>query len=133
MPRSPNEKESAFAMHAPDQLFVRSSAVVSRVVGGETLIVPIRGKVGDLASIYTFNETGSLIWQSLESPQTLADLIDTVEREFEVNQEQAQQDVRDFVNDMLSVGLLDLCPSIAISAIGMSETQEEICRTPGSR
>lgn len=133
MPRSPNEKQSAFAMHAPDQRFVRSNAVVSRVVGGETLIVPIRGKVGDLASIYTFNETGSSIWQSLESPQTLADLIDTVEREFEVDQKQAQQDVRDFVDDMLSIGVLDICPSIAISAIAMSETPEEIYRTPGSR
>ena len=53
------------------QLFVRSQSVVARCVGGETLIVPVRGKVGDLASIYSFNPTGSLIWQSLESAKSL--------------------------------------------------------------
>jgi hypothetical protein len=40
-------------------LFVRSKSVVCRQIAGETLVVPIRGKVGDLASIYTFNSTGS--------------------------------------------------------------------------
>ncbi len=34
---------------------------------GETLIVPVRRKVGDLASIYSsFKEVASLIWQLLE-------------------------------------------------------------------
>ena len=45
--------------------FIRSQSVVARVVAGETLIVPIRGKVGDLASIYSFNGTGTLIWKLL--------------------------------------------------------------------
>ena len=49
-----------------DEIFVRSRAVVARVVAGETLIVPVRAKVGDLASIYSFNGTGSLIWKLLE-------------------------------------------------------------------
>src|ERR1035438_6162738 len=42
-----------------DETLVRSQAVVARVVAVETLIVPIRAKVGDLASIYSFNRTGS--------------------------------------------------------------------------
>ena len=41
-----------------EQIFTRSRSVVSRVVAGETLIVPVRGKVGDLASIYSFNGSG---------------------------------------------------------------------------
>jgi len=93
-----------------EQLFTRSRSVVSRVIAGETLIVPVRGKVGDLASIYSFNATGSLIWQLLDTPRTLTDLIDAVEREYEVGQEQAQKDVRQFLSDMLSAGLLDVQP-----------------------
>ena len=38
-----------------EEIFVRSRAVVARVVAGETLIVPVRAKVGDLASIYSFS------------------------------------------------------------------------------
>src|SRR5580700_6438500 len=97
------------SMPGSEQVFVRSQAVVSRRVAGETLIVPVRGKVGDLASIYSFNGTGSLIWQLLESPEPLSDLIGAVEREYEVGREQAQSDVTSFVNEMLSTGLLDLC------------------------
>jgi hypothetical protein len=93
-----------------EQIFMRSRSVVSRRVGGETLIVPVRGKVGDLASIYSFNGTGSLIWQLLDTPRTLADLIDAVEREYAVAPEKAQNDVKQFLNDMLSVELVAVRP-----------------------
>src|SRR5208282_1484375 len=89
-----------------DQVFIRSRTVVSRRVAGETLIVPVRGKVGDLASIYSFNQTGSLIWQLLETPKTLPDLIKAVEQEYAVGYEQAEQDVKQFLQDTLSAGLV---------------------------
>jgi hypothetical protein len=102
----------------PSQLvFMRSQAVVSRRVAGETLIVPVRGKVGDLGSIYSFNETGSLIWQSLETPKGLSELISAVEQEYAIGQEQAERDVTQFLNDMLSVGLVDACPAVAMAAM----------------
>jgi len=104
-----------------EQLFTRSRSVVSRVVAGETLIVPVRGKVGDLASIYSFNGTGSLIWKLLDTPRGLTDLIDAVEREYEVEKEQAQKDVTQFLNDMLSVGLLDVCARVAITEAEMAD------------
>jgi len=99
-----------------EQLFTRSRSVVSRVVAGETLIVPVRGKVGDLASIYSFNGTGSLIWQLLDAPRSLTDLIDAVEREYEVGREQAHKDVTRFLDDMLSVGLVDVSQRVAMAA-----------------
>jgi hypothetical protein len=109
-----------------DQVFTRSRSVVSRVVGGETLIVPVRGKVGDLASIYSFNGTGSLIWQLLDTPHTLAELIDAVEHEYAVAPEKAQNDVKQFLNDMLSVELVAVRPVAAdkceIAGIDMSAT-----------
>jgi hypothetical protein len=124
-----------------EQLFTRSRSVVSRVVAGETLIVPVRGKVGDLASIYSFNGTGSLIWQLLDAPRSLTDLIDAVEREFEVEQEQARKDVTQFLNDMRSVGLVDACPRVAtaeteMTAIDMTATEsnrQAVLETAGSQ
>ncbi len=104
-----------------EQLFTRSRSVVSRVVAGETLIVPVRGKVGDLASIYSFNGAGSLIWKLLDTPRSQHDLIDAVEREYEVEKEQAQKDVTQFLNDMLSVGLLDVCPGATRTESEMAE------------
>ncbi|HWW13375.1 MAG TPA: PqqD family protein [Candidatus Dormibacteraeota bacterium] len=106
-----------------EQRFTRSRSVVSRVVAGETLIVPVRGKVGDLASIYSFNGTGSLIWKLMDAPQSLADLIDAVEHEYEVQQEQAHKDVARFLDEMLSVGLVDVCPRAAMAGAGMAAVE----------
>jgi hypothetical protein len=106
------------------QVFVRSQSVVSRRVAGETLIVPIRGKVGDLASIYSFNETGSLIWQTLETPKSLGELIDALEAEYSVEREQAERDATQFLNDMLAVGLVEVCSSIAMASMELSAREE---------
>jgi hypothetical protein len=109
-----------------EQIFMRSRSVVSRSVGGETLIVPVRGKVGDLASIYSFNGTGSLIWQLLDSPRTLTELIDAVEHEYAVAPEKAQNDVKQFLNDMLSVELVSIRPvaeaECEMAGIGINAT-----------
>jgi len=107
-----------------EQVFVRSQSVVSRRVAGETLIVPVRGKVGDLASIYSFNETGSLIWQTLESPKPLADLIDAIQQEYAVSHEQAERDVKQFLNDTLSAGLVEAREEVAIAAINSATRPE---------
>jgi hypothetical protein len=90
------------------QLFVRSQSVVSRVVAGETLIVPVRGKVGDLASIYSFNTTASLIWKMLESPRTPAELSAAVAQEYAVAYERAANDVAKFLSDMFLAGLIEM-------------------------
>jgi Coenzyme PQQ synthesis protein D (PqqD) len=113
------------------QLFVRSQSVVSRCVAGETLIVPVRGKVGDLASIYSFNQTGSLIWQTLESPRSLAELISAVEEEYAVEHEQAERDVTQFLSDMFSAGLVEAFAQVAMSA--MQATMQDQPQATGSR
>jgi coenzyme PQQ synthesis protein D (PqqD) len=123
-----------------EQIFMRSRSVVSRVVGGETLIVPVRGKVGDLASIYSFNGTGSLIWQLLDAPRSLADLIDAVEREYHIDPNQARKDVTTFLKDMQTVGLVDVRPGVAAvdnDMAGMELTaaesnRQEMLETAGS-
>ena len=121
------------------QLFVRSPAVVSRRVAGETLVVPVRGRVGDLASIYSFNQTGSLIWQSLESPKGFAELVSIVEQEYAVEHDQARRDVKQFLQDMLSADLVQarerICEEAGeeISIAGIDPTAQGELHATGSR
>ena len=68
-------------MSAADS-YIRSEAVVSRLIGGETLVVPVRGGVGDLASIYSFNEVGTIIWEALASPTSLEELVELIKRKY---------------------------------------------------
>lgn len=88
--------------------YVRSRAVVSRAMAGETLVIPIRGRVGDLASIYSFNHTGSLIWKLLEKQSTLPQLVDGVAGEYGVQTELVQEDVKKFLGEMVRAGLVEV-------------------------
>jgi Coenzyme PQQ synthesis protein D (PqqD) len=98
-----------------NESLVRSQSVVARFVAGETLIVPVRAKVGDLASIYSFNGTGTLIWKLLETPKTVTQLASAIAEEYEVEPSQAEHDVAEFVGEMKSVGLVEACASMAMA------------------
>jgi hypothetical protein len=121
--RNPNEickrdlqaGEVALATMLRDEVLVRSESVVARVVAGETLIVPVRAKVGDLASIYSFNGTGTLIWKLLASPRSVAELAAAVAQEYEVELAQAEQDVTNFVIEMKAVGLVEVPSPVAMA------------------
>ena len=104
------------------QILVRSQSVVARVVAGETLIVPVRAKVGDLASIYSFNGTGTLIWKLLETPRTLEEIAAAVVRAYEVDPAQAEQDVSEFIGEMKAVGLVEIPQVQAPASMAMALT-----------
>jgi hypothetical protein len=97
------------------QSFVRSQSVVARVVGGETLIVPIRACVGDLASIYRFNGAGSLIWKLLECPKTVTELTMAVAQGYDVEPSQAERDVTEFLAEMKAVRLVEVRTALAMA------------------
>jgi len=102
-------------MTGKNEKFIRSQAVVARVVAGETLIVPVRAKVGDLASIYSFNGTGTLIWKLLDSPSSVEEVAAAVAAEYNVDLVQAERDVNEFVNEMRCVGLVEAPAALAIA------------------
>src|SRR5450755_4903171 len=92
--------------------YIRSEAVVSRLIGGETLVVPVRGGVGDLASIYSFNEIGTLIWEALASPISLEELVDLIACKYPGSRDQVLQDVVVFLSDIRSADLIVIANAI---------------------
>jgi hypothetical protein len=62
------------------ELYIRASAVVSRLIAGETLVMPVKRNVGDLTSLFSFNGTGATIWDALETPKSLQDICDVIDR-----------------------------------------------------
>jgi hypothetical protein len=87
-------------------LYVRSKSVVSRVIAGETLIVPIRKGVGDLASIYSLNPVASAIWNAVQNPSSMDEIVGCVQSEFAAPI-QIREDVAAFLAEMNSAGLID--------------------------
>lgn len=88
------------------ELYMRSRAVVSRLIAGETLVLPVRGDVGDLTSIYTLNETASTIWEALEKPRTLSEICDVIEDKYETSKQTVEEDTSFFVHELCALGLV---------------------------
>ena len=87
------------------ELYVRANTFVSRLVAGETIVLPVAGNVGELACFYSFNGTGTTIWEALEQPMTLKDLCDLIDRKYDGDREKAEEDVVLFVREICSLGL----------------------------
>jgi Coenzyme PQQ synthesis protein D (PqqD) len=86
--------------------FVRSSTVVSREIAGETLVVPVRGGVGDLDAIFSFNGLGSDLWNLLQTAISIEEMADWVEERYEVTFEQALADINAFMDELSQAGLV---------------------------
>jgi hypothetical protein len=95
------------ARDAHDEPIVRaSSSCVTRVIAGETLIVPIAGGVADLEAIYTLNDVGSRVWDLLESPISTRQIAERIAADFEVPAQTAVRDVAEFVDTLRAAGLV---------------------------
>jgi Coenzyme PQQ synthesis protein D (PqqD) len=94
------------------QRFMRSDSLVSRVIAGQTLIIPVRQGVGDLASIFSLNEVASSIWELLLVSRAKEEIVDTLNREFAGNPQQIERDVEAFLAEMQSAGLIST-PGVA--------------------
>ena len=91
-----------------DARIQRSRNVVSRVVAGEAIVVPIRRGAADMDSIYTFNDTGSLLWSLIEKGGTTWDLTAQLQSEYGITAEQAVADTEKFIEELKQAGLIEV-------------------------
>ena len=83
-----------------DSTYTQDPSIISRLIDDEVILVPIRQNVGDLESIYTLNETAARFWELLDGQRTLADICDLVVVEYEVDPEEAQSELVEFIEQL---------------------------------
>ena len=89
-----------------DKCFAKENDLVTRDVAGESIIVPIKGHVGDLEGVFTLNEVGAVIWRLMDGQKTVRQLMEAVRDEYEVEAEVAEKDVADFLRSLEDAGLI---------------------------
>ncbi len=71
----------------------KSDSIVSRKIGDEFILVPIKQDVGDLESIYTLNETAARIWELIDGKIKVRDIKDRIVQEFEITPTETERDL----------------------------------------
>ena len=91
-------------MNYLEKCFDKSPNIVSRKIADEYILVPIRQNVGDLENIYTLNEVGAFIWELIDGKRQLKEIKERIVEEFEVSEEEAENDLIDFIQQLKAIG-----------------------------
>jgi len=102
MDEAQGERGDGF-MHFLEKVFKKSDGIVSRKIGEECILVPIRQGVGDLESIYTLNETAARIWDLLDGTAKGAEIKNKIVEEFDVTPEEAEKDLVHHLKELAGI------------------------------
>ncbi len=89
-----------------NKVFMRDQDVMSRKIDGELFLVPVRGKLADMESIFTLTEVAEFIWERLDGRKSLNNIRSEVTAEFDVDDDRAGSDIRGFIAELLDSGLI---------------------------
>lgn len=79
---------------------------VLRQIAGEYLAVPISNEAGDDANIVILNPVSQIIWGKLENGADFNEILKAVTAEFDVSDEEATDDIKEFLNGLEEAKLL---------------------------
>ena len=100
------EPERALNSGNFNKVFIRNGNVVSRKIAGELFLVPIKGKIADMENIFALTATAEYIWESLDGRKSLNEILNDVVDRFDVEHEQAEADIREFIMELMGAGLI---------------------------
>lgn len=80
------------------------SGYVTREIAGEFIAVPIDSLGG--SNIIVLNEVSKFLWDELKTEKTVAELLDAMLSNYDVSKEEAEADLKDFINQLLENNLI---------------------------
>jgi hypothetical protein len=86
--------------------FKKKDEIVNRAIAGETILVPIKGRLADMQRIFTLNPVADFIWKNCDGTKSIEDICDGILENFEVDREQADADIREFIGGLLKEDLI---------------------------
>ena len=87
-------------------VYRRSDGVVTRVIAGETLLVPFKGTLASLQQLFALNPVAAFVWQRLDGNATLDSILADVLASFEVGREHAWADLQELLAGLRGAGLV---------------------------
>ena len=88
------------------KVFMRNSDVISRQIAGELFLVPVKGKIADMENIFALTAVAEYIWERLDGRKSLNEILNDVVERFDVEREQAESDIWEFITELMGSGLI---------------------------
>ena len=89
------------------EVYKKKDDIVYRKLAGETILVPISGRLADMQMIFALNPVGEFIWEELDGSRTLQQIREDIQSSFDVAREEANADLEAFIAELLKEGLIE--------------------------
>jgi len=89
-----------------DTRWKRNPNVVARRIGADTILVPTGRDLVDQRCLFTLNDTGTFVWETLARPRTAGQIHEALLAEFEVEDDQARADLDRFLARLAEAGCI---------------------------
>jgi Coenzyme PQQ synthesis protein D (PqqD) len=86
-----------------DSVVVVSQDQVSSDLAGESVILNLKS-----GTYYGLNELGSVIWEFIQEPKTVADICESILQEYEVDAETCESSVQALLSDLINAQLVEI-------------------------
>ena len=90
-------------MEGLGKIYKRNENFVFRKIEDETILVPLKGNVGDMGSIYNLNEVAAFVWEQLDGQRSLQDIKQRLVEEYEVSAEEAEDDLSEYIAGLTEI------------------------------
>ena len=78
-----------------------------RTIAGETILIPSGAAAQKFNGLVTVNAIGAFIWDVLQTPTDLEELVARITEEYEVDADMARRDAEEFLSELRGIGALE--------------------------
>lgn len=84
-----------------------SQDFILREVAGENFLIPVGQAALRVHGMVVISESGVLLWERLQTEQTVESLTEALLEEYDVDRETAYNDVTEFIKKLRQTGILE--------------------------
>ena len=81
----------------------KSSNIVTRELGGETILIPIFKTSTEANYIYTLNEAASAVWDMIDGKKTVAGIKKSILKRFDTTPDEAERKLQEVLKDLKAI------------------------------
>jgi hypothetical protein len=90
--------------------YSKSSQWIHKTLSGgqEAVLIPLASNKADMTSVFVLNETGSFLWEKLETQSTLETLESELQNEFDCDPKLLQSELKTYLADLVQLGAIEI-------------------------
>lgn len=89
-----------------EKIYQRRDDIILRSISGEYMLVPINSTIFSENKLMMLSETGMFLWQKLQKPQTIDDLLYEAISEFKGDSDQIKLEICEFIDCLMENNLV---------------------------